>query len=248
MYIFKGWISSIKKARESAGFTQKEVESHLNLRPLTMRDYEVGRLKLPMSVALQLANLYQVSLDQLVGHSELKPQTPAPKILANFTAIFEGDSYNVMFLDPILRAHLEDHRDDFLDSSLFEVITLDLTEKQKKEFILILGRLFISLAGCDGKVSENESKTIKYIFSVFRLESHYKEVTQFVGKSFSFKSVPSSLKSIVRRHFLIWTLFLFAKTDSRITTDELKFIEARAEELKINRTNFLTIRQMLLGD
>ena len=102
-------------------------------------------------------------------------------------------------------------------------------------------KLLYSLAGCDSKIADEEVRTIKYILSAFDMIKSYKMVSPFAVETFQWKTLPKYLESIEIRHFIVWLMFLFANTDSKITTDEVNFIEARAEELKINKSNFLLI-------
>jgi uncharacterized tellurite resistance protein B-like protein len=161
--------------------------------------------------------------------------------MANFSSIFSGISYQVMFLDPILRAYFEDNREQFFDRSIFDVLTLDLSKRQKKELVFEIGKLLFSLAGCDNKITEEEVKTIKHILSLFTLLKSYKELSAFSVEQMSYDNIPQFFRRIEMRHFLIWILFLFAKADGRISGEEINFIEDRAEELKVNKTNFLFI-------
>lgn len=242
MYSDQALLKSLKTCREQAGLTQKQVEAKLDLRPLAMRDYEVGRLKLPITVAVSLAQLYDISVDQLVGLKPHPSELSPSQFLANFSSLFAGGSQQLMLIDPILRAFVDDHRDDFFDQSMFEVLTSALSEADKKQLIVIVGQVLFSLAGCDGKVSDEEIRTIKYILSNFNMMKSYKEISTYAGADVHFAEIPKAISSIEIRHFLLWLLFLFANTDGKITEDELKFIEARAEELKINKSNYLFIR------
>ncbi|MCB0415313.1 MAG: TerB family tellurite resistance protein [Bdellovibrionales bacterium] len=245
MYTKKDFLSSLKRTREEAGWTQKSVEEKLNLRPLMMRDYEVGRLKLPVSQALQLAQLYNVSLDQLVGN---EPSKKVSKILTNFTPIFEGNSFSIMYLDPVIRAYIEDKRDYYFDNSLFDTITNHLNESHKKKLILEITKMLFALASADGKISDHEIETIKYILSVFQMQKNYKEIHSVESHDYSIDKISNEFKNIEVRHFLIWLLFLFAKSDGKISIEELHFIEMRSEELKVNRSNFLNIKNKFIKE
>jgi cytoskeletal protein RodZ len=51
---------NLKKARIQVGLTQKEVESKLGLRDFSIKDFESGRLKLPIDMAAKFAELYKL--------------------------------------------------------------------------------------------------------------------------------------------------------------------------------------------
>lgn len=235
-------LSTLKRAREEAGFTQKEVEARLEMRALTMRDYEVGRLKLPLTVAMELAHLYDITLEQLVGAVPLPSQGSSQLFLANFTSIFAGSTYQLIFLDPVLRAYYEDRHNDFFDQSLFDVLTHSLNGKDKKNLLNEIGKLLFALASADGKISDTEIRTIKYILTHFQMAKAYKEVSK-TQESYSLKNLPHYMEAIEVRHFLVWLQFLFASVNPVISAEELQFIESRAEELRVNKSNFLTIRR-----
>lgn len=52
--------------------TQKQVGEYLHCRAEVYRRYEVGIRELPLSYAIKLAKFYGVSLDYLVGLSDIK--------------------------------------------------------------------------------------------------------------------------------------------------------------------------------
>lgn len=248
MYSEQVLQNSIKKARELAGLTQKEVETELSLRPLTMRDYEVGRLKLPVLVAVQLAELYKVSLEQLVGRQELPQENIPSRGLVNFTSIFEGNGFSIMYLDPIIRAYLEDHHDYYFDNTLFDTLTENLNQSNKKKLVVEIGKMLMALAASDGKISDQEIEAIKYILKTFNMGRYYKDIKTCTEQPYALDQLPPYLQSIEVRHFIIWLMFLFAKSDDTISKDEVEFIKRRAEEMKINRSNYLAIKAKFLKE
>lgn len=244
MYMSEKYLEPLKRARETSGLTQKDVEDRLGLRSLTMRDYEIGRLKLPISVAIDLANLYKISIDELIGNSEFQKKKLQTKSLINFTSLFIENGQSVMFLDPILRAFLEDHQDKYFEYSLFELITIDFTNKQKKESIYEISRLLFALASCDGKVSDEEIDCLKNLLSQFGLSSSYKEISKIEGKN----QLGKLMEKIELRHFTIWILYFFSLADKTISYQEIEFIDQYAEKLKINKSNYLFIKNKFVKE
>ena len=63
-------------ARKRSGYSQKQVEAILGLRNLQIFDYESMRLKLPVEVAVDMANLYGCSLEELLGVASAGNEKP----------------------------------------------------------------------------------------------------------------------------------------------------------------------------
>lgn len=240
----KNYLNGIKKAREKAGFTQKDVEDALGLRSLTMRDYEIGRLKLPIGVAMELAKLYKVSIDELIGAAETKIKSEQVKGLTNFTSLFVENGLSVLYLDPILRAFLEDHLDKYFEHSLFELLTLDFSQKQKKEVIQEIGKLLFMLASSDGKITDDEIECIRDLLEKYGISSSYKEVSTPEGTL----NLSRLMDKIELRHFTIWILYLFSLTDKKISYQEVNFIDQCAEDLRINKSNYLFIKDKFIKE
>ena len=235
-------LYSLKRSRKKVGLTQKDVESTLGMRSLMMRDYEIGRLKLPISTAIDLAKLYGVSLDILVGNEQSLSKIHQSRVLVNFDTLFLGNGFSIMFLDPILRAFLEDHYERHFDYSLFELLTEKFNEKKKKNLISEICKILISLASSDGKVTEEEIECIKYLLLSFKIQNQYKALVETNLESYLPDSISSEMEKIEMRHFIIWILFFFAHADKKLCHQEISYIEKCAECLKINKSNFLFIK------
>lgn len=244
MYMSENYLEPLKRAREVSGLTQKDVEDRLGMRRLMMRDHEIGRLKLPISIAIDLANLYKISIDELIGNFESQKKKAQSKALINFTSLFIQNGQSIMYLDPILRAFLEDHQDKYFELSLFELITIDLNQKQKKESIYEIGRLLFLLASCDGRISDEEIECIKNLLNQFGLSSSYKELSRLDAKDQSSKI----MEKIELRHFTIWILYFFSLADKLISYQEIDFIDKYAEKLKINKSNYLFIKSKFVKE
>lgn len=62
----------IRDLREDADLTQKQIAELLMCDQSLYSKYERGERVLPLELAVQLADLYQVSLDYLVGRTDKK--------------------------------------------------------------------------------------------------------------------------------------------------------------------------------
>lgn len=65
-------LKRIKELRKTNNLTQQEVANILGCNPGTYRRYENGTRDLPLSMAIKLAMLYDVSLNYLVELSDKK--------------------------------------------------------------------------------------------------------------------------------------------------------------------------------
>ena len=57
----------LKELREEKGFTQKEVAEKLNLHSVTYLHYEKDQREPPLKVLAEMAILFEVSTDYLIG-------------------------------------------------------------------------------------------------------------------------------------------------------------------------------------
>ncbi|MGB0453014.1 MAG: helix-turn-helix domain-containing protein [Bacteriovoracaceae bacterium] len=241
-------LHSLKKVREAAGLTQKDVERILGMRALMMRDYEVGRLKLPIDIALKLAGLYRVSLDKLAGNIEAIPKDFESKTLKNFHSLFLGSGFSVIFQDPVMRAFLEGHSEDYFEQSLFDLLTTNFKEKERKDLARAIAQCLFSLASADGRISHEEIDCIRYLLKELKLQNKHKEISESLSEAFYPEMTQKNFERIEIRHFLIWLLFLFADSDGEINYEEVQYIEKCAESLKINKSNFLFIKKNFIEE
>ena len=68
MFIYK----RIRDLREDNDKTQKEIAHMLNMQLTVYQRYERGERELPLWAAIKLADYYSVTLDFLVGRSDVK--------------------------------------------------------------------------------------------------------------------------------------------------------------------------------
>ena len=67
----------LRDLREDRDLKQKDLADLLKVHQTTYSDYELGRLNIPISVLHTLADFYGVSVDYLLGRTNIK--TPYPK-------------------------------------------------------------------------------------------------------------------------------------------------------------------------
>ena len=70
-------FENIRSLRTDSGYTQKQVAQHLGISQNTYSQYEIGVLNYPVDALIKLADLYNVSVDYLLGRTNVK--TPYPK-------------------------------------------------------------------------------------------------------------------------------------------------------------------------
>ncbi len=67
----------IRDLREDHDLSQKKVAEILHIHQTTYSDYELGKLNIPLPVLSALADLYETSIDYIVGRTDRN--TPYPK-------------------------------------------------------------------------------------------------------------------------------------------------------------------------
>ena len=65
---------SLRAARERKGRTQTEIATVLGMTQSQYARYELGKREMPLHYLIALADLYEISLDELVGRDFQKPQ------------------------------------------------------------------------------------------------------------------------------------------------------------------------------
>lgn len=69
----------IRDLREDADLTQKQIAQYLKMSQTGYSKYETGENDIPITVLLALADFYHVSVDYLMGRTDVK--TPYPQTL-----------------------------------------------------------------------------------------------------------------------------------------------------------------------
>jgi transcriptional regulator with XRE-family HTH domain len=243
-----GLPQRLKDVRTRAGFTQKDVEARLGLRELAMKDFETGRLKLPASMALSLAKLYGVTVDELMGEAPRREASVSQVVkLSQLDALFSLSDFSLLFMDPVIRAYLEEYRDQILDHSLFDLLSRTLTPRQKYSLAIEMLRVLASLMGVDDKITKEELDFLHRLIRHFGLEQKSKVILKSAGQRYqpSFEHFQNRAEA---RHFLLWLLFFIAKSDGDIGPLEMKFIEECAESLRIHRSAFLFVKKFFVKE
>ena len=66
----------IRDLREDRDFTQKQLAAYLQIHQTTYSDYELERSNLPIAALHKLADFYGVSVDYLLGRTNVKEPYP----------------------------------------------------------------------------------------------------------------------------------------------------------------------------
>lgn len=69
-------FENIRSLRVDNGYTQKQMAEYLNIKQNTYSQYEIGVLNYPVEVLIKLADFYGVSVDYLLGRTEVKKPYP----------------------------------------------------------------------------------------------------------------------------------------------------------------------------
>lgn len=66
----------IRDLREDKDLKQKDLAEYLQVHQTTYSDYELGRLNLPVAALHKLADFYGVSVDYLLGRTDVREPYP----------------------------------------------------------------------------------------------------------------------------------------------------------------------------
>lgn len=80
-------MESIRRARERAGLTQKELAAHLGVDAMQLSRWETGRLTPRLKTAADIADALDISLDELVGRIAATPSERASQLVRELQAI-----------------------------------------------------------------------------------------------------------------------------------------------------------------
>ena len=69
----------IRDLREDLDYSQKYIADYLHIHQTTYSDYELRNLNVPITILSQLADLYDTSIDYLVGRTNEKKPYPKTK-------------------------------------------------------------------------------------------------------------------------------------------------------------------------
>lgn len=69
-------FENIRSLRIDNGYIQKQIGEYLGISQNTYSQYEIGVLNYPVDVLIKLADLYEVSVDYLLGRTDVKEPYP----------------------------------------------------------------------------------------------------------------------------------------------------------------------------
>lgn len=69
-------FENIRSLRIDHNYTQKQIAQHLGISQNTYCQYEIGVLNYPVDALMKLADLYNVSIDYLLGRTGRKEPYP----------------------------------------------------------------------------------------------------------------------------------------------------------------------------
>ena len=69
-------VERIKALREDNDYKQSFVAHLIHVAQTTYSDYEMGKVRIPLECVIELAKLYDVSMDYISGVSDVKKKFP----------------------------------------------------------------------------------------------------------------------------------------------------------------------------
>lgn len=69
-------FENIRNLRIDNSYTQQQIADYLNIKQNTYSQYETGVLNYPVDILMKLADLYDVSVDYLLGRTDVKKPYP----------------------------------------------------------------------------------------------------------------------------------------------------------------------------
>lgn len=69
-------FETIRNLRIDSGLTQKQIAEYLHIKQNTYSQYEIGVLNYPIDVLMKLADFYGVSVDYLLGRTDVREPYP----------------------------------------------------------------------------------------------------------------------------------------------------------------------------
>lgn len=74
-------INRLKEIREDRDLYQKDVANYLNIKQQQYSEYEIGKRLIPINYLSELADYYNVSIDYLLGKTDISKPYPKSKLL-----------------------------------------------------------------------------------------------------------------------------------------------------------------------
>ena len=238
-------LENLKNVRKQAGLTQKDVEQLLELRPLLIKDFETGRLKLPSDMSLKLAQLYHVSVAELLGADQDHGNNRG---LSQLKSLWSPAPEHQMLLDPIISKALEDYH-KFVGTKPILHLLLKPLKKIEQNFFIIESIKFInSLIGIDKKIKPQEIALRNHLLEQYFSFSKNKTLNIYLTQAYYPQELEATITNTPLKHFLIWTLFFISSIDKEIDYREREYIEKSAENIQLNKASFELIQSHFRGD
>ncbi|MGE4234093.1 MAG: helix-turn-helix domain-containing protein [Bacteriovoracia bacterium] len=251
---------NLKKIREQKGFSQAYVAQALGLKQGTVSDYERGRVNLPLGKVVELAELYQCSIDHIVGFEsgEDKGEEDISGRMAPLFAIgIFGHQYekieNEIVKDPSIMIHLKLNQ-VHERNSLFSNVVNQLNEKQRRSFTLSLLKHLYSLIAVDKNYASEEIAFFTYLREQLFFKPSLDEVSsiRLAGATQYLSSdVEREFPTLALRRFTLWVLNILSSIDRERHPTEIKYIEKVAKHLDVDlaTTRFIAdkVASTLLG-
>lgn len=70
------YYERVKQLRESRGLTQGEISAMLHITRMAYNNYELGKREIPYQIMIDIADLYNVSIDYILGRTTIKKPYP----------------------------------------------------------------------------------------------------------------------------------------------------------------------------
>ena len=125
-------------------------------------------------------------------------------------------------------------------------MTKDLTERQRRNYLIEFLKCINSLMGRDNKVSEVE-RVLGFTPRWTRDQTHRKEesIRRAITKTYFGKSVKDYFPRPSLKHFLIWSLYLMAYSDRYLDHREDDYIQKVGEHIKMREKDVAFIKNKI---
>lgn len=239
-------LSKLAIARKEAGFTQSEVENLLNLRRGSIYDWESGRLEISVANCWLLLKTYEKDWSLFLAPTDDQTISVNPGITPlaeiGLLATRAAPAIQSMYNDPRIIEEIGDSGP--ARAPLLENLLENMTEVQKRDFVLELNRYVNATITIDQKITAEERNFAELLIKHSRLELNDREknsLRRCLGKEYYGGSVEKKLPRLTLRHFLIWVLFLVAICDNDLNYLETEYIEKVARHIQLPHDWYMDI-------
>ena len=248
---------NLVRVRKKRGFTQKQVEELLYVRRLTLYDYESGRLRPSYDLLVKLANLYETSIEELMGLKKKRTNKQEADFLSVTLPLIHlgivGNCFqracDLISKDPVVLSDIGLNEDDF-HRPFLQLITEGLTKRQRRNYLIEYLKYINSLIGRDNKISEMERAFRDSLLDELEIELAEKEkesIRRAITKAYFGSSVKDYFPRSSLKHFLIWSLYLTAYSDRHLDHREDDYIKKVGEHIKMREKDLVLYKTTLLN-